>query len=132
METEPFSIYIGASWMDLDGMVYIVPGFHDEWIQSHPELVGSSKTVSDLISKKRWVSIVVYSGGYIEICINDINDTEVILLIHRFLSKNKGKWNTALIMPMVIEGFIQICSSEFDTIESFNDILKKSFGIKSQ
>ncbi len=99
----------GASWMDLEGNIYIVPGFHEEWLQANPELVSGSKSVADLILKKRWISIVLFGKGYVEICINDRKDREVVALLERFLKANEAAWSSALIMPLSEEeGFISI------------------------
>jgi hypothetical protein len=121
-----FEMKYGATWMDLSGNIYVVPGFHDEWIQSHPELVGNAKSVPELIMNLRWVSIVMYSKGYIEMCINDVNDEEVVLLVHSFLQKNAGNWSSVLIMPMVEEGFIQISPQEIGSTDRFKEHLLKS------
>ncbi len=112
--------------MDLDGNIYVVPGFHDEWIQSHPEHVGSIKSVTELIMKLRWVSVVVYSKGYIELCINDATDPAVIALVFAFLKKNLGKWTSVLIMPMVEEGFIQAKPEDLIDEDSFRAHLIES------
>jgi hypothetical protein len=117
--TEPFGFYHGACWMKLDGTMYIVPGFHDEWIQDHPELVGTDRTVSEMVVNKRWISVVVYSEGYVEFCIKDRKDCEVLSTLFDFLIKNKDKWINALIMPMEEEGFIQFAKSSLSSKEEF-------------
>jgi hypothetical protein len=116
----------GATWMDLGGNIYVVPGFHDEWIQSHPELVGNAKSVPELIMNLRWVSIVVYSKGYIELCINDVNDDEVVSLVYDLLRKNIDNWSSVLIMPMVEEGFIQVSKHDVEDSSRFKELLLKS------
>jgi hypothetical protein len=121
-----YEFHYGASWMDLQGYIYVVRGFHDEWISSHPELAGGATSVSELIMSKRWLSIVVYSKGYVEICLSDINDAEVVETLHSFLAINKGKWENLLVMPMVEEGFIQLSASDFDGLESFRTALSKA------
>jgi hypothetical protein len=117
--TERFGFYHGACWMKLDGTMYIVPGFHDEWIQDHPELAGDDKSVSDLVIHKRWISVVVYSEGYVECCINNRSDCEVLSALFDFLATNEGKWKTALVMPMEEEGFIPVSRAELGTKEEF-------------
>jgi hypothetical protein len=124
-KTEPFGFYQGATWMDLSGNMYIVPGFHEEWLQQHPELAGSAKTVADMVLRTRWVSVVIYGQGYVEICINDVKDDEVTGLAFRFLDANRGRWQNALIMPLHEEGFISIERKSFSDAETFRQALKK-------
>jgi hypothetical protein len=119
-------LHNGATWMDLEGNIYVVPGFHDEWIQSHPELVGNVRSVPELIMNLRWISIVVYSKGYIELCINDVNDEEVVSLVYALLQKNIDNWSSVLIMPMVEEGFIQVTRQDIGDTSRFKELLLKS------
>lgn len=115
---EVMTLYHGASWMDLEGKIHIVRGFHEEWLHEHPELAGGNKTVADLILDKRWISIVLFSKGYLEICINDRKDSEVVDLLHAFLELNRDKWENALIMPLAEEeGFIQLAKDQLGTNE---------------
>ncbi len=110
-ENEPGKLELrhGASWMDLEGNIYIVPGFHEEWLHANPEIVGGARSVADLILKKRWISIVLFGKGYVEICINDRKDREVVGLLERFLKANEALWTSALVMPLSEEeGFISL------------------------
>lgn len=117
--TELYGFYHGASWMALDGTMYIVPGFHDEWIHSHQELSGDAKNVSDLVITKRWISVVVFNEGYVEVCINNRHDEEVLLTLYTFLKKHTEKWETVLIMTMEEEGYIQLEKNTFKDKEAF-------------
>lgn len=128
METEAFGFYHGATWMDLEGRMYVVPGFHDEWLKANPDLAGDARSVADMVVGKRWVSVVVYSKGYVEICINDARDQEVVALVHSFLERNKARWESALVMPMVEEGFIQVSKNELGDMAAFSRTL--ALGVK--
>ena len=118
-DLEAFTLQHGAAWMDRDGDMYVVPGFHEEWIQAHPELAKGARTVNDMVLGHGWISVVVFSGGYVEICINDVKDARSVALVHELLSRNAGSWNSSLIMPMVEEGFIQIEREGFSDLGSF-------------
>ncbi len=109
-----FSLRAGASWLSLDGTVYIVPGFHEEWIRKFRDFVGPYSTVAELVINKRWISVVLYSGGYLEICINDREDREVRTTLWAFLSTNVQSWNEVLIMPFEEEGFIHFTRDDVD------------------
>lgn len=118
-ETAAFGFYHGATWMDLEGNMYVVPGFHEEWIHAHPDLAGDCRTVLDMVLKKGWVSIVVFSEGYIEICLNDITDPKTVALVHEYLERNGNRWANVLLMPMKIEGFIQLSRADFGSRADF-------------
>jgi hypothetical protein len=122
-QTQAFGFYHGASWMDRDGNIYLVPGFHEEWIQAHPDLAQDCRTVVDMVIYKRWVSIVVFSKGYVEICLNDVADSQTVSLIHAFLERNAERWKNALLMPMKDEGFIQVAREDFRDLPSFAKLL---------
>jgi hypothetical protein len=122
-KTEPFSFYSGATWMDLSGNMYIVPGFHEEWLHNNPEVAGNARTVADMVLSTRWVSVVIYGKGYVEICINDVKDEEVTGLVFTFLDKNKEHWQNALIMPLREEGFISVEKNELSGVEAFRKLL---------
>ena len=125
-ETEAFGFYHGATWMDLEGNMYLVPGFHEEWIHAHPELAGDCRTVIDMVLKKGWISIVVFSEGYVEICLNDVTDARTVLLLHEYLERNKTMWANVLLMPMKIEGFIQLSRDDFGDKARFAGYLAKA------
>lgn len=107
-----FSFHQGASWMTLNGTIYIVPGFHEEWIRTHQDIVGPHKTIAEVIENLRWVSIVVYSNGYLEICISDQYDSEVRQVLWQYLAHNAGRWREVMIMPFHAQGFIQFSADE--------------------
>lgn len=120
---EKFSLRTGASWLSLDGAVYIVPGFHEEWIRRFRDFVGPYSTVAELVVNKRWISVVLYSGGYLEICISDRRDPEVRETLWKFLEKNVELWNEVLIMPFKEEGFIHFECSELDCHNAYEEAM---------
>lgn len=128
--TEPFGFYHGATWMDRGGNMYLVPGFHEEWIRAHPELAGDSRTVLDMVLGKGWISIVVFGRGYVEICLNDVRDSQTVSLVHRYLERNRERWESALLMPMKIEGFIQLSRGDFGDEKAFSSFLEGQMGKK--
>ncbi|MFN2310882.1 MAG: hypothetical protein ABR590_02355 [Spirochaetia bacterium] len=120
---ERFSLRPGASWLSLDGTVYIVPGFHEEWIRKFRDFVGPYSTVAELVVNKRWISVVLYSGGYLEICINDRKDPEVRTTLWTFLSTNVQSWNEVLIMPFEEEGFIHFTRDDVDCQAAYTEAM---------
>ncbi len=120
---EKFSLHTGASWLSLDGDVYIVPGFHEEWIRQFRDFVGPYSTVAELVVNKRWISVVLYSGGYLEICISDRKDPEVRSTLWRFLANNLEYWNEVLIMPFKEEGFIHFKCDEVNCHDAYKNAM---------
>jgi hypothetical protein len=131
MSVEPpkekkYSLHLGASWMDLDGTVYKVPGFHVEWIRKYQEFVGGNfSSVAEVILQKRWLSVVVYTKGHLEICISDLADADVVDTLWDFLNHNHGEWENVLLMPLSEEGFLQFSSNVFPSKEKFNEFLRE-------
>jgi hypothetical protein len=106
--------------MDLRGRIYIVPGFHEEWLHENPELADGNKSVAELILDKRWISCVLFAKGYVELCINDCRDREVVALLRRFLLRNASSWKNALVMPMIEEErFIQVVPEDLVNEDEF-------------
>lgn len=120
---QQYSLHAGASWLALDGTVYIVPGFHEEWIRRYRQFVGPYSTVAELVLNKRWISVVLYSGGYLEICINDRKDPEVRTTLWEFLAHNTEYWNEVLIMPFKEEGFIHFVCDDINCRQSYVDAM---------
>ena len=120
-----FSFQPGASWMTLSGTIYIVPGFHEEWIRKHQDIVGPHRTVAEVIENLRWLSIVVYSNGYLEICINDQYDTEVREVLWGYLQHNRGRWRDVMIMPFHSQGFIQFSAEDVTDATEFSILMSQ-------
>ncbi len=130
-KTQAFGFYHGASWMDREGKIYLVPGFHEEWIHAHPELAQDCNSVLEMVLYKGWISVVVFSQGYVEICLNEISDDTSTGLIYEFLLRNGEKWKNALLMPMREEGFIQIARDELGEVEDFRRHLRRAMEKKA-
>jgi len=119
----PYSFHPGASWLTLDGTVFIVPGFHEEWIRTYQEFMGPQTTVADVILNKRWLSLVVYSQGYLEVYFNRCEDREVVEVLWTFLNYNQERWLKALLMPLIEEKFIKLARQSFIPREQFVEFL---------
>ncbi|GEM_PF-1564776 len=131
LKRAPFSFHSGASWMTLDGTIYIVPGFHEEWIRKHQDIVGPYRTVAEVIENLRWLSIVVYSNGYLEVCINDQYDSEVRQVLWQYLSHNRGRWREVMIMPFHSQGFIQFGAGDVRDATEFTIAMNRVPGWNS-
>ena len=111
--------------MTLSGTIYIVPGFHEEWIRKHQDIVGPHRTVAEVIENLRWLSIVVYSNGYLEICMNDQYDTEVREVLWGYLQHNRGRWRDVMIMPFHSQGFIQFSAEDVTDTTEFGILMSQ-------
>lgn len=109
----PFEWKRGAIWLLPGGKSIKVPSFHDDWISKNQDLVPGAKNVCDVVLQKRWLSVVAYAQGYVEIMIPSSNEREAVELCARHLALNLEKWNTALIMTMDREGYIRLESDKF-------------------
>lgn len=105
---EPWVLLHGASWLTQEGRIHIVPGFHEEWIRDHPGLVGGCRTVSEVVLHKAWISVAVYSEGYVELLVPRRGDPEVHQRVETLLARNLGKWKRVLVMSMDEEGYSTI------------------------
>jgi hypothetical protein len=104
----PYSLPHGASWLDTDGSVYPIRGFHEAWLRENPELAGGCANVCEVVLKKGWISVSVFSGGYVELLVPNRRDPEVLSRIGLLLGKNRGSWTKALIMSMDEEGYAML------------------------
>lgn len=111
---EPWVLLHGASWLTREGWIHIVPGFHEEWIRDHPELVGDCRTVSEVVLRKSWISVAVYSEGYVELLVPRRGDPAVHAMVEALLSRNPGKWKRVLVMSMDEEGYSTILPQDLD------------------
>jgi hypothetical protein len=101
----PYELVHGASWLLGDGTILPVPGFHEAWIQAHPELVAGCANVCEVVLRKGWISVAVFSEGYVELLIPSRRDPAVIGRIGRLLASAPGSWSRALVMSMDEEGY---------------------------
>lgn len=98
----------GASWLTEGGVVLPVPGFHDEWIRKHQELAPGCANVCDVVIRRRWVSVSVFSEGYVELLVPGRRDKETLERSREFLFRALGSWSHALVMTMDEEGYIRL------------------------
>jgi hypothetical protein len=112
---EPWTLIHGASWLTLEGQVFVVPGFHEEWIRDHPELVGGCRSVSEVVLRKSWISMAVYSEGYVELLVPRRGDAEVRRRVETLLARNRGLWKRVLVMSMDEEGYSTILPGDLDS-----------------
>jgi hypothetical protein len=104
-EAESWFLIPGASWIDLEGRVYPVKGFHEEWLAENSELAGGARDVCELVLAKRWISATLFGAGYLELMVHDRHDAELGARLFRLLSGAKGRWQKALVMAMDEEGY---------------------------
>ena len=109
----PWSLVHGASWLTESGEILVVPGFHEEWIASHRDLVGSCSNVCEVVLKKCWISIAVYSEGYVELLASRRCDSDIVGRIERLLAGNPGAWRNVLVMFMDEEGYESVKPGDF-------------------
>ncbi len=104
----PYALVHGASWLTPEGSILTIPSFHEEWIRDHEELAGGARNVCELILRKGWISVALYSGGYLELMVPSRSDLSVRQLIRELLSRNPGQWSKALVMSMDEEGYAML------------------------
>ncbi|MCX7023717.1 MAG: hypothetical protein NT080_03760 [Spirochaetes bacterium] len=109
----------GASWLTEGGVVYPVPGFHEAWIAENAEFVPGCRNVCDVVLSKRWVSLGVYSKGYVELLVPCRSDWECLERARVFLEKSLGKWDKALFLTMGEEGYVKISPEDVVDAPSF-------------
>lgn len=110
---EPFTWIQGAAWLLPDGEPVVVPGFHDEWIRAHQDVAPGCANVCDVVMKLRWLSVVSYSQGYVEIMLSSRRDSASVELCVEHLGRNLARWETALVMTMDEEGYIRLSRADF-------------------
>jgi hypothetical protein len=107
-----YELVHGASWLTPEGKVYVVPGFHEEWLRAHEDLVGGSRNVCELVLSKRWISVALFEGGYLELMVPDRRSEDVRKSLLELLSRNASAWNRALVMSMDEEGYSMLESAD--------------------
>ena len=116
---EPWAMVHGASWLDADGTVRIVRGFHDAWIQAHRLLVGDAANACEVVLRTRWIGVAVFSEGYVELMLTRRDDDEVIERARSFLARNAGKWRNVLVMTMDEEGYVRVAPGDEADADAF-------------
>jgi len=109
----PWSLVHGASWLTEGGEILVVPGFHEEWIASHRDLVGDCANVCEVVLRKCWISVAVYSEGYVELLASRRCHPDIVGRIERLLAGNPGAWRNVLVMFMDEEGYESIRPGDF-------------------
>ena len=107
-EAAPFTLLHGASWLTPEGEVIPIPGFHEEWLRDHEELAGGARNACELVLRKRWISVCLFSGGYLELMVADRHAEDVRRTLFELLSRNAPLWAKALVMAMDEEGYAML------------------------
>ncbi len=124
----PFVWTAGAIWILPEGEILEIPGFHDDWIQKHQDMVPGCANVCDVVLRMRWVSAVTYAKKYVELLISSRNDEAAIDLLIRYLGLNLERWDSALVMTMDEEGYIKIISADFGDLGAVKSRISGSLG----
>ncbi|MBN2874983.1 MAG: hypothetical protein JXM71_07800 [Spirochaetales bacterium] len=124
---ERFAWVHGAAWLLPDGVVHIVPGFHDEWIRDHQDEAPGCFNVADVVSRLAWLSVVSYSQGYVEFMIRSRADDRSVHLCVEHLRRNLDKWKNALVMTMDEEGYIKLTPRDFEPPASPESKIRGAF-----
>ena len=104
----PFALVHGASWLTIEGEVLPIPGFHEEWLREHEDLAEGSRNACELVLRKRWVSVTLFDGGYLELMVADRHSGDVRRAVFELLSRNVSLWSKALVMSMDEEGYAML------------------------
>jgi len=120
---------VGAIWILPGGEILEIPGFHDDWIQKHQDLVPECANVCDVVLRMRWVSAVTYAKKYVELLIPSRSDKAAIETVISYLGLNLEHWDSALVMTMDEEGYFKVTAAEFDDLDGVRAKLSGSLGI---
>jgi phosphocarrier protein HPr len=114
-DIEIFDKYIsGASWMDTEKNIYIVRGFHQEWVDKKGDVLDGIKSVNEVIEKLDWIDIMIYKDNSVEFHVKDLGDS-VLDRIKFFLSELNINWKSAHIFTSQKESiYVQIDKEIFD------------------
>lgn len=123
----PYSLPHGASWLDRDGSVYPIRGFHEAWLRENPELAEGCANVCEVVLRKGWISVSVFSEGYVELLVPNRRDPEVLARIGLLLGKNRRAWKKALVMSMDEEGYAMLGPEAVDEEGRFSESLSARF-----
>ncbi len=108
MKAEAFALVHGASWLTPSGEVLPIPGFHEEWLREHEDLAEGARNVCELVLRKRWISVSLFAGGYLELMVPDKRAEDVKRTLFELLSRNASQWSKALVMAMDEEGYAML------------------------
>ncbi|MCF7928505.1 MAG: hypothetical protein K9L68_05995 [Spirochaetales bacterium] len=120
-----YQLVLGASWMTLTGDVYLVPGFHIEWLKKYQDEVGAYSSVAELILDKRWISLMLYNRGYLEVYINSVHDQEVAAALWKLLYVNSSVWSQLLIIALEEDRYVHFNKNDVVSWQGFLQTLGK-------
>jgi hypothetical protein len=100
-----YSLRRGASWLTMEGEVISVPSFHEKWLAEHPEEASGARDVAELIQKKRWISVILFGDGSLELIVPERGAADVRRSLFELLSRNAQSWSKATVMAMDGLGF---------------------------
>jgi hypothetical protein len=112
MSEAPYALRRGASWLTMEGEVIPVPSFHDKWLADHPEETQGAHDVAELIQKRRWISVILFDEGYLELLIPERDAQDVRRSIFELLSRNALSWSKATVMAMDGLGYSLLSPSD--------------------
>ena len=124
-EAPAWTLVAGASWLDEEGRGFPVRGFHEEWIAAHPELTGRFHNVCEVVLARRWISVTLYGGGYLELMVSDRHDPEVRARILRLLGPSRAEWEKALVIAMDEEGYEMLERSDLEDASALDRALDR-------
>ena len=108
MNAQSYALVYGASWLTPEGEVIPIPGFHEEWLRAHEDLAEGARNACELILRKRWISVSLFAGGYLELMVPDRRSEGVRRALFELLSRNASSWTKALVMSMDEEGYAML------------------------
>ena len=120
-----YALLHGASWLLPGGEVLVVPGFHEEWLAEHAELAAGARNVCELVLRRRWISVALFGGGYLELMVPDRRAEDVGREVRELLSRNPGAWSRALVMSMDEEGYAMLEPADAASPEALAAALAK-------
>jgi hypothetical protein len=123
----PYALLYGASWLTPEGEVLVVPGFHEEWLREHEDLAEGARNACELILRKRWISVALFGGGYLELMVPDRRSEDVRRALFELLSRNPALWSKALVMAMDEEGYAMIEPDDVSDEARLGERLRKPF-----
>ena len=112
----------GASWLIENGEIYPVNGFHETWIKENSDMVPGCRNVCDVVLLKRWISVGIYSKGYVELLIPGTGESECLERARVFLEKSIGKWEQALFITIGKEGYVKISPDDITNAKLFKSL----------
>lgn len=104
----PYVLVHGASWVLLDGRVLKVPGFHMNWIASHPAIAPGATTTAEFVARTGWISAVLHEGGYLELISRSVADKRQRDCIWNLLQVNAQMLGRIVLLSMDIEGVLEL------------------------